>query len=593
MAVKVQCDSLVGSDIQVDIRLCSSDVIRQGERTAVLHGVFQARPSHDIVCCHSDVGCRHGKSVIRDVMLVTIVIRGRSDGIACGGVQRYSCIAGIVSIGADSDALARSGNTRREGEAMDAAGAVTVARIGAHVDGFCRAIHGAAVVVVGDKVSIAKNISYDSTAETSVDGSVEDEAVLDGGRVIAIDMPGDATNKIITCDAGISEGDIFDGAFPDTAEETLIICIGFINSDAADGVAIAVEDAAESFVFVTDGGIVVLSAGGIVPSGVGLVIDVVAKFEVLATVFVDAVVHIAGEQVETGGCGDGVGLVLAAVGIVSDAPMVCPLGVEDDNIVIVRCEVRNILSVGVAVARAVGCGAPSGKCATRASEGIGGEVLRSVIGESHVAHRARATVGVEADGIGISRQLGVEGSVGSDIPVVGTRAVGIVIIGTAAVGRCIVAAKGVACPFRNGDGGHGGVIGSGDRCGACSGGTLVIECYGVGIGRPMSVEVDNCTISSGEIEYLLPVGVNHSSVGRGAPSVVGIASASKGVGGEVLCHIVSEVLVAHLARGAVSVEAHFVCVSCPIGGEGLVAVRAGRDGDGCLRRIPVATRPAG
>ena len=49
MAVKVQCDSLVGSDIQVGIRLCSSDVIRQGERTAVLHGVFQARPSHDIV----------------------------------------------------------------------------------------------------------------------------------------------------------------------------------------------------------------------------------------------------------------------------------------------------------------------------------------------------------------------------------------------------------------------------------------------------------------------------------------------------------------------------------------------------------------
>ena len=30
----------------------------------------------------------------------------------------------------------------------------------------------------------------------------------------------------------------------------------------------------------------------------------------------------------------------------------------------------------------------------------------------------------------------------------------------------------------------------------------------------------------------------------------------------------------------------------PVGGEGLVAMRAGRDGDGCLRRIPVATSPA-
>ena len=31
----------------------------------------------------------------------------------------------------------------------------------------------------------------------------------------------------------------------------------------------------------------------------------------------------------------------------------------------------------------------------------------------------------------------------------------------------------------------------------------------------------------------------------------------------------------------------------PVGGVGLVAVRAGRDGDGCLRRIPVAACPTG
>ena len=74
MAVKVKRNGLAGGDIQVGIRLCSSNVIRQGERATVLHGTFQARPSHDIVCCHSDVGCRHGKSVIRDVVVGTVVI---------------------------------------------------------------------------------------------------------------------------------------------------------------------------------------------------------------------------------------------------------------------------------------------------------------------------------------------------------------------------------------------------------------------------------------------------------------------------------------------------------------------------------------
>ena len=46
MAVEVQCDGLAGGDIQVDIRLCSSDVIRQGETAAVLHGGVEACPRH-------------------------------------------------------------------------------------------------------------------------------------------------------------------------------------------------------------------------------------------------------------------------------------------------------------------------------------------------------------------------------------------------------------------------------------------------------------------------------------------------------------------------------------------------------------------
>ena len=298
---------------------------------------------------------------------------------------------------------------------------------------------------------------------------------------VICDISRDATHIFHARDAGIGQDDVPDGGTTCHTKETLVaVSIGvtaLVDADAADGMVLTVKRAAEKSITIVntsaDGGEVVLGAGGIVPIrsvGIG---DVGTQFEVLA-VKVVAAVHQRGQQVQASGCGDGVGLVLAAVGIVRDAPMVCPLGIEGDNIVIAHCEVRNILSVGVAVARAVGSGAPSGKGATRAGEGIGGEVLRSVVGEGHVAHRTLATVGVEADGIVISRQLGVEGSVGSDVPTVGAGAGSVVVFGAATIGLCIVAAECVARPNRNADGGHGGVKGCGDRCCAGSGGTLVV-----------------------------------------------------------------------------------------------------------------------
>ena len=165
-----------------------------------------------------------------------------------------------------------------------------------------------------------------------------------------------------------------------------------------------------------DGGEVVLGAGGIVPiSSVGIG-DVGTQFEVLA-VKVVAAVHQRGQQVQASGCGDGVGHVLAAVGIVRDAPMVCPLGIEGDNIVIAHCEVRNILSVGVSGAGAIGLGVPSCEGVALAGEGVCGEVLCLVVSKHLVIHRAGGVdavggVGVKVHGVGIGLSCGGHCGVG-------------------------------------------------------------------------------------------------------------------------------------------------------------------------------------
>ena len=86
-------------------------------------------------------------------MVSTVAIRGRTDNIACGSVQRYGCVAGIVYVGAVGDALTSGGNTRREGDTMDAAGAVTIVRslvviFSPYADVSGGTAYGAVVIVV-------------------------------------------------------------------------------------------------------------------------------------------------------------------------------------------------------------------------------------------------------------------------------------------------------------------------------------------------------------------------------------------------------------------------------------------------------------
>ena len=88
----------------------------------------------------------------------------------------------------------------------------------------------------------------------------------------------------------------------------------------------------------------------------------------------------------------------------------------------------------------------------------------------------------------------------------------------------------------------------------------------------MSVEVDNCTISGGEIENLLAVGIDYAAVGRGAPSVVGIASATESIGGENLWSAVGEGLLGCGIGVVIAVETH--SVGGPADGKG------GADGAG-------------
>ena len=82
----------------------------------------------------------------------------------------------------------------------------------------------------------------------------------------------------------------------------------------------------------------------------------------------------------------------------------------------------------------------------------------------------------------------------------------------------------------------------------------------------MSVEVDNCTISCGEIENLLPVGIDYAAVGRGAPSVVGIAGATVSIWGKNLCGAVGEGLLGCGIGVVIAVETH--SVGGPADGEG-------------------------
>ena len=152
-----------------------------------------------------------------------------------------------------------------------------------------------------------------------MDGDVvADVAVLNGTNVVSHN----AAYILPAGDAGIAEGDVLDGGKIGFAEEALVViasgAASLVDADAADGVATAVEGATEIFIrptvssgvdSSTNGGVVVLGAGGVVPfSGVS-VCDIVTQLEERVVEFV-AVVHLAGEQVEACGGGDDVGALL-------------------------------------------------------------------------------------------------------------------------------------------------------------------------------------------------------------------------------------------------------------------------------------------
>ena len=153
--------------------------------------------------------------------------------------ERDGGITGVVGVGADGDSLARGGDVRAEGEAVDAADAVDVARTTAYIGGVRRAVHGAAMIVVGNKGSKTRFNSYDTSISFCRNGRVENDAVLNNGHVSglnAIDLSCDAANILFAIDAGIADDDILHDARPNTAEETLIFFIGLIDTDSADGV---------------------------------------------------------------------------------------------------------------------------------------------------------------------------------------------------------------------------------------------------------------------------------------------------------------------------------------------------------------------
>ena len=101
-------------------------------------------------------------------------------------------------------------------------------------------------------------------------------------------MSHNAANINSTSDAGIGQNNVLDSGTRSRTENTLIAGGDHIDADAADGMALTVEGAFESII-VTDGGIVILFAGGIVPGGGVVVGDVSTQTEVLTTEIVAAV----------------------------------------------------------------------------------------------------------------------------------------------------------------------------------------------------------------------------------------------------------------------------------------------------------------
>ena len=138
-----------------------------------------------------------------------------------------------------------------------------------------------------------------------------DVAVLDGTGIV---VTHDAARYVIGGDGAAGQREVLHLGALDEAEEALIFIgrlgAALIDDDAADGVTLAVEVAAEGVVVVAYCGIVAASAVEV--ESHCAVVEVAGEFEVLAAVTL-AGVDALGEEVELVGGADEVGLALAAV----------------------------------------------------------------------------------------------------------------------------------------------------------------------------------------------------------------------------------------------------------------------------------------
>ena len=194
----------------------------------------------------------------------------------------------------------------------------------------------------------------------------------------------------------------------------------------------------------------------------------------------------------------------------------CPLGVQGD----VRREGVD-RAVGVVCATAVGGRGPVHEAVASPREGIGRQSRRDV--GNLVAHRARATVGVE--GHGVVRQgcpLGIEGVVGGCAYDGGRSYLG------STGSRREPPRKGVACAAGCGQRTVGGVIRHylAGWCGCAA--IIGIEGDGVGVGRPLGVEGDVRREGVGRAVGV----VRAAAVGSRGPVNEAVASPREGVGSE-------------------------------------------------------------
>ena len=260
-----------------------------------------------------------------------------------GGVAHGAVVVVVVGLGAATSCDGTPVIDSRHGGAdSEAVGhiAVEVAHDAAVSIDACEAVsHGEGGGANAAEDGAAVTAAYHATVRTgivgySMDGDIAAyAAVLTHTSIISIhfNISRNAADTLPTSDASIGQDNILDGGTRSYAKEAHVVAsIGgasLVDAYAADGMALAVEGAAEVFIatiiIATDGGVVVLGVAVAVSVG-----DVVAQLEELTLKVPEfAIVHQRGQQVEALGGGDGVGLLGGcAVNVFAHAPDVCPVG---------------------------------------------------------------------------------------------------------------------------------------------------------------------------------------------------------------------------------------------------------------------------